>query len=581
MAVQLARLSLWLCSLAADKPLTFLDHRLRSGDSVIGTSPHQVLMRAPGATRPVEATLFGDEVMEIVGRTIEIRKAIAGIPDDSVTEVREKERLLAQLEGDGSSWRRWKAICDLWCACWFWPADSIPPRAAEFGAMCDALRGVRALAPRGLDARLDEGSRIAAHRRFVHWQLEFPEVFAQGGFDAIVGNPPWDMVRGGRDLRQSLRFTRDSGTFRLQSSGHGNLYQLFVERALQLTRPAGRVGMVLPWGLATDHGSTELRRHLLERCSVEELVVLDNRRGIFPIHRALKFCALFLANTGRSDGVRYSPALSDTNDLDLGRDSIEPRATRVELSRTLLEKLSGPSLSIPYVESPMHVRILEHLIGAAAPASEPDGWGLRFGRELNASDDKVLFSESGNGYPVISGRHIGAFKVNADQSRLRISDRNAVQRLGGAVHRFRLGYRDVAGAGNRVTLIAALIPPRVVTTHTLFCLKTPLSEDEQLFLCAALNSYVANFLVRTRVGSHVTAALVHTLPIPKPSNESSTFREIVSLARKGESPELQAAIATLYGLDRLMFDAILATFPLVPASHRERAAEALGAMSAI
>jgi uncharacterized protein (DUF58 family) len=149
------------------------------------------------------------------------------------------------------------------------------------------------------------------------------------------------------------------------------------------------------------------------------------------------------------------------------------------------------------------------------------------------------------------------------------------------VNRHRLAYRDVAGASNRVTLIAAVIPPHVVTTHTLFCLKSRLSLDEQIFLCAILNSYVANYLVRTRVGTHVTTALVHALPVPKPRRDSSTFSEIVEMAKAGASPELQAAVAALYRLDRAMFETILATFPLVPANEREAAAAALSAVSAI
>jgi hypothetical protein len=244
---------------------------------------------------------------------------------------------------------------------------------------------------------------------------------------------------------------------------------------------------------------------------------------------------------------------------------------KVELTRELLQSISGPSLAVPYVESPQAVRILERLVAAGPPASDPSGWGLQFSRELNASDDKLLFFRREDGYPVISGRHIEPFKVNATSTPLRIAPQDALGRLGPAVNRCRLAYRDVAGAGNRITLIAALVPPRVVTTHTLFCLKTRLRLDEQLFLCAILNSYVANYLVRTRVGTHVTTALVHALPIPRPRRDSAPFTEVVSLARAGGGPQLQAAVAALYGLDKMMFESILTTFPLIPAEERTAA----------
>lgn len=571
MAVQLGRLSLWLCSLASDKPLTFLDHRLRTGNSVLGASLEDVMARAPGAGRGGEPTLFDPGALEVVGRAVEIRRSIASIPDDSVAQVRQKEAMLTALDSDDGPLSAWRRVCDLWCACWFWPGDSPAPRPAEFGAMCDALRGEGALAPPALLRRLEIASAVARERRFFHWPLEFPEVVAQGGFDAIVGNPPWDMVRGGRDARRSLRFTRDSGTFRLQSSGHSNLYQLFLERMLQLSRPGARVGVVLPWGIATDHGSAGLRRHLLERCTLDELVVLDNRRGIFPVHRALKFCALFAENGGKTDAIRYRPALFDAALLDGSVGGSVTSREKVELTRDLLQSISGPSLAVPYVESPQAVRILERLVAAGPSASDPRGWGLQFSRELNASDDKLLFSTREDGYPVISGRHIEPFKVNASASRLRIAPQDALGRLGPVVNRCRLAYRDVAGAGNRITLIAALVPPRVVTTHTLFCLKTRLRLDEQLFLCAILNSYVANYLVRTRVGTHVTTSLVHALPVPRPRRDSAAFAEVVSLARAGGGPQLQAAVAALYGLDGAMFESILTTFPLIPAEERAAA----------
>ena len=100
------------------------------------------------------------------------------------------------------------------------------------------------------------------------------------GFDAVIGNPPWDMIRAdagtadaranaARDVASVLRFTRDAGVYTAQSDGHANRYQLFVERAMALTRHGGRIGLVLPSGLATDHGSAPLRQLLLSRCDVD------------------------------------------------------------------------------------------------------------------------------------------------------------------------------------------------------------------------------------------------------------------------------------------------------------------------
>ena len=578
MAVQLGRLSLWLCSLAAERPLTFLDHRLRVGNSVLGTSLEAISLRAPGGRERTRPTLFRDDALEAVGKAKDIRHAMACIPDDTVAQVHEKEKLLAALDSESGPLAAWRRICDLWCAWWFWSDESAPPSSQEFGALCDALKGSRSLWSAPMAARLQTAARVAREERFFHWPLEFPEVLFRGGFDVVIGNPPWDMVRGDAPARRTLRFTRDSGTFRLQSSGHGNLYQLFLERALQLVRPSGRIGMLVPWGVATDEGSAPLRRHLLDCCSIDELVILDNANGIFPIHRALKFGALVLQKGGRTDALRYPPPVRDLSALERADLASVSRA-RVELGRSLLTAFSGASLALPLVSDRSEVRVLERLIAAAAPAADRSGWGLRFSRELNASDDRALFSDATRGWPVISGRHIEPFSAHPERSSLRIDPRRAFARLGKAVNRHRLAYRDVAGPGNRVTLIAAIVPPRVVTTHTLFCLQTELELPDQWFLCGILNSYVANYLVRTRVGTHVTTALVHNLPVPRPARESAAFTRIARLARDGGGPELQGSVAALYGLDDEMWTAVLQTFPLVPLAERDAARAALTAFA--
>ena len=145
--------------------------------------------------------------------------------------------------------------------------------------------------------------------------------------------------------------------------------------------------------------------------------------------------------------------------------------------------------------------------------------------------------------------------------------------------RARLAYRDVASATNRLTLIAAIVPARAVTTHTLFCLKTRLPMAEQHVLCALLNSFVANYLIRLRVNTHVTVALVSRLPVPVVRVGHPFFNRLSALSEAlarstsrvedmEEYAELQAICARLYGLRREEFEHVLGTFPLIPAGVR-------------
>jgi hypothetical protein len=119
----------------------------------------------------------------------------------------------------------------------------------------------------------------------------------------------------------------------------------------------------------------------------------------------------------------------------------------------------------------------------------------------------------------------------------------------------------------------------VVTTHTVFVVRTPPDLETQYFLCAMFNSYVANHLVRMRVSTHVGAAVIDRLPVPKPPRESAAFRRLASLAvalAAGHpvAAEQQAVAARLYGIDAEEFALVLDGFPLVPAAERAAALDA-------
>src|SRR6185436_5519056 len=255
MAVQLARLSLWLATLAADRPLSFLDHHLQTGDSLVGAWL-SALRRPPQAARRRTATanmpLFAGEaaVGDAMRHALPIRFSIAESPNDTAADVRAKERALEKLNRSDTPLSKWKRVADLWCACWF--SSRQQELAPAFLELADVLLSRKSALPENLAARYLANARDAASaRRFFHWELEFPEVFfardgsplASAGFDAVLGNPPWDMVRADQgcdedriprreDTTRLVRFARDAGLYTSGQLGHANRYQLFVERAL-------------------------------------------------------------------------------------------------------------------------------------------------------------------------------------------------------------------------------------------------------------------------------------------------------------------------------------------------------------
>jgi hypothetical protein len=590
-AVQLARLSMWLTTLAADRPVTFLDHHLAIGNSLVGARLADLGRPVPSAraTRTPEAgtlPLFEDQLADAMSaRVLPARLQLALTPSDSIDAVKDKERLLSELSAPGGPFARWSFAADAWCAALLLPGPTPAGLVAEWIAA--ATGAATTLPATRLHASLGRAVEAARRHGAFHWELAFPEIFIgadgrinlDGGFDAVIGNPPWGMVRG--DL--ALPFYSRSGLYSLQGRGHANRYQLFLERALRLIRPGGRVGLILPSGIATDHGSAALRRHLLDRTTVDTWLGFDNRRRIFPIHRSMRFVLLCTTNAGQTDTLRFRCGLLDTAALN------EPAAApALAVTRSRLESWSPEACCVPEVSDATALAILSGIASRVPALADPSGWHVRFGRELNATDDRPHFVPRAPSstpardtlLPIIEGKLLSPFRVNVDGSALGIAAAAAAALLDRHTFtRARVAYRDVASATNKLTLIAALLPAGTVSTHTVFVAKPPLDEDSQWCLLGLLNSLVANYLIRLRVTTHVTTATMAHLPVPRPIAGSPAFADLVSLSRvlsaKGvddaldDYAQLNALAAQLYGLTADQFAYVLTTFPLIASTTRE------------
>jgi len=551
--------------------------------------------------RPQPLPLFdAADLAPALRHVVQARAEIASQADESAAIVRAKEKTLAALQAHEGPLGRWAQVLDLWCAGWFRGAGS-PRHCGAFLELVEhVLHRRSALAASTAAPLIDEARAVAARHRFLHWPVVFPEVFSNedggplsdAGFDAILGNPPWDMVRGDSgdattrvtrrdEARYLTDFVRESGVYHIDTRAHINRYQLFVERALQLARRGGRIGFVLPGGAVTDSGSAPLRRFLFDHSRIDRVIGLDNRHGIFPIHRSVRFVLLTCTTGETTDVVQCRFGINRPGDLD--DPAAFDRSATFTLTRAFLSRLSGDDLAIPEIQSPSDLRILEQ-IGAHVPAlGSPHGWNVSFGRELNASDDRDLFvpfAKDGPGRCVLEGKQIEPFRTTIEGCRYQLASGARVK----VPRRPRLAYRDIASATNRLTLIAAVVPADAVTTHTLFCLRTPLPLDAQHVLCALLNSFVANYLVRFRVNTHVTVSLVSMLRVPVLDPHGSDFSRLAALAttlmhsptvaeRQPEYFELQALVARLYGLSEAHFAHVLSTFPLIPSDVKGRCLE--------
>ena len=222
LAVELCKTALWIETVEPGKPLSFLDHRIREGDSLIGVFDLAVLedgipdgayVAKTGDDKKVAAHLKKRNEEERKGQqtlglsppqieTVRVELAKAGHAleahaEDDAGAVVHKAKLFERLHGS-DGWRRLKDACDLWTAAFFArlekPAPGHPERIPTTDAVRKALAGQT---PQALQASLLE----LEDQRFFHWPLEFPEVFdpsrplAERGFDVVLGNPPWDVAQ--------------------------------------------------------------------------------------------------------------------------------------------------------------------------------------------------------------------------------------------------------------------------------------------------------------------------------------------------------------------------------------------------
>ncbi|HTN83735.1 MAG TPA: N-6 DNA methylase [Sorangium sp.] len=253
-AVDLARLSLWLAVEEASLALSFLDGKLRCGDSLIGAS------RAETSAFPAAALSRGgaaDAAVERRARRALTRRAPTRAPPPAPS-----------VEGAREPAGADRAALDAWMALWLCPPDSelaaAAPTPEAFARYMTAARE-----PGDPGAAL--ARRIAEERRFLHWELAFPAVFdrPEPGFDAVIGNPPWVAYvgRAAQPISPEVfnLYLRRSPAFH----GYRSLHGLFVHRAASLLRPGGRLGLVIPTSVSDLDGYRPTRRAHDALCAVD------------------------------------------------------------------------------------------------------------------------------------------------------------------------------------------------------------------------------------------------------------------------------------------------------------------------
>ena len=382
LTVELAKVSLWLHSFTVGAPLSFLDHHLRCGDSLVG-------MRVLEATEELNRLggLFASSAIAGAEAATTAMQRIEEMSDADVAEVRESAELFRRVEDTTADLR---GLLDFLCGL-RWLTLAMGKRArTSFENLLVGTLGSRpndayALLARGPDAVGDGPNdddtswsefeelwvdvlSIADREGFLHWGVAFPGVWQgwqddrpQGGFDAVIGNPPWDRMKlqevewfatrapdialaptaaARRNGIQRLReqgdplaaafdaakrradrlgqLVRGSGHYPLLGRGDINLYSLFVERAMSLIKPDGFVGLLTPSGIYADKTAARFFKSVSTGGRVSGVFDFENRKIFFKdVHASFKFCALiFGGEERRFDETECAFFLHDTETID-------------------------------------------------------------------------------------------------------------------------------------------------------------------------------------------------------------------------------------------------------------------------
>ncbi|WP_426567987.1 Eco57I restriction-modification methylase domain-containing protein [Streptomyces canus] len=468
MAVDLAKVSLWLEALEPGKPLSFLDAHVKHGNGLIGATPALLRNGIPDAAfKPIE----GDDkkiakslekqnklerggqrgLFDLGGETRVTNTAFAkrlrritGASADSLADVREQEAAY-QSWSRSTEYVHALHVADAWCAAFVWHKTADAPLALTEEVFRNLQDPFSDAAPRSTH---DEIVRLRDLYRFFHWHLEFPEVFSvpetgqgiqeatgwAGGFDCVLGNPPWERIklleqeffaqrdaeiataRNANERRKLIarlpatnpelalafteekrrgdgeaHFIRNSGKYKLTGIGTVNTYAAFSESNRNLIGPHGRMGVIVPTGIATDATTQHFFSELVRSGSLAALYDFENASPLFSgVHRSFKFSILSVTGTSRRESAaRFAFFMHDPSELG---DADKAFALTPEEIR-LLNPNSG---TCPVFRSRRDAEVtldiyrrLPVLILSGSTVGNP--WKLHLGRMFHMSDDSGSF----------------------------------------------------------------------------------------------------------------------------------------------------------------------------------------------
>ena len=457
-AVELCKSALWIESVEPGKPLTFLDSHIQHGDSLVGIlDPELMADGIPGEAykaltgdnkavcsalkkrnrlsgNAVQFTLYEEQAVYEVANTAD---GLDRLPEESLDDVeRKRETWEASLQDEEHS--REKLRADLYVGVFFAEKTRASSQTVPY---TEDLARIESRLSQRPDIEETVG-KLAAEHRFFHWHLAFADIMRDGGFDVVLGNPPWERIKlqdqeffsqrshaiatapnkaardrlikqltsekatptenalfsayqsAKRESEATSQFVRTGGRFPLTGIGDVNTYAVFAETFLNLLNPQGRAGLIAPTGIATDDSTKRFFDEIATKLRLVSLYDFENREAVFSgVHRSYKLCLLTLSGT--STPVEHPEFAFFLHQAEQLR---EPER-RFTLSAADFALFNPNTRTCPIFRTRQEMEIARKMYRRAgvlwkeARGDEPETnpWGVSFDRMFDMSNDSGFF----------------------------------------------------------------------------------------------------------------------------------------------------------------------------------------------
>ena len=463
LAVDLCKVGLWIEGFCKGRPLSFLDHRIKCGNSLVGVLdldclkdgiPDEAYRPVTGDVKSIAADLkkrnkkershsdqlsiFEESIGMDLPEIAEKARVVGELPEETAADVRSKKARDQALQRDPQRLTTVEA-CNLWTAAFFMSLTNetlaLLPTSEGLSRYLREKQSGSAVR-NSMGAVVEAANRLAQKNRFFHWALEYPEVFEQGGFDCVLGNPPWERIKlqekeffaakdfeianaANKAARDKLikilanhnpdlaedwddakhfaeaqsKFIRESGRFPLTAVGDVNTYAIFSETARNLITKSGRVSIIVPTGIATDDTCKKFFGDLGQSKTLASLYDFENREKLFAaVDSRMKFSLLSI--TGKPiDFSKFSFFSTNVRHLD------NPKRV-FRLSAQEIALLNPNTLTCPVfrtkVDAELTKKIYERVPVLENEKTGQNPWGISFMSMFHMSNDSRLFKTEPN-----------------------------------------------------------------------------------------------------------------------------------------------------------------------------------------